>query len=91
MRCLVNQHRKFQYEIDWKLDESQDDRRKEHVSQNRISAKRMGRFSSYFLQRFLRFFGMLFSQINENGLDQGSKFFLVLPVEKDYLPENQSA
>jgi len=57
------------------LDESQDDRRKAHVSQNRISAKRMERFSSYFEQRFIRFFGMLFCQINENGLDQVSKFF----------------
>jgi len=35
----------------------------------------MDRFSSYFEQRFLRFFGMLFSQINEDGLDQVSKLF----------------
>ena len=32
-------------------------------------------FSTYFEQRFLRFFGMLFSQINEKGLDQISKLF----------------
>ena len=42
---------------------------------NRFSAKRMERFSSYFEQRFFRFFGMLFSQINEDGLDHVSKFF----------------
>ena len=35
----------------------------------------MERFSSYFEQRFIRFFGMLFCQINENGLDQVSKFY----------------
>ena len=79
---MANQHRIFQYETDRKLDESQDDRRKGHVSQNRISAKRMERFSSYFEQRFLRFFGMLFSQINEDGLDQVSKFFWCFQWEK---------
>ena len=35
----------------------------------------MDRFLSYFEQRFIRFFDMLFSQINEDGLDQVSKFF----------------
>ena len=49
---------------------------------HRISAKRMERFSSYFEQRFLRFFGMLFSQINEDGLDQVSKFFWCLQWKK---------